>query len=327
MSLSTFIKLVGKAFRFTVNRPIQRFNVYNRAKKYLGPDAKYFKPAPRAIGPMSQNTKPLQYPHLTGGSRPSEKIDSGQLRSLPKPSFSETEEDDSVVTENTPKLDVKKTTTVVNNNENALTSEGAQKRSLPTLTNLDRRDPADIWITDKVPPGRLSLNMFQEMMLNKIGEGDALTPKIIAERYKIREEYAESLVKYLKQIRIVVSPRMAMYIDYVGRTNEEYQATKHLIYYVDKSLRDKNDKLYDKMYLPSDEIDPKIRELLDRDDEIAPVQQFNEVARVQRLVKRPEPLRVGPINKPQQESGQKLEVPERRRLASARRRPDSDNVT
>jgi hypothetical protein len=50
-----------------VNRPIQRFNIFNRAKKHLGEDAKYFMPAPRAIGSLSQ-IKPSLYPHLEGQS-------------------------------------------------------------------------------------------------------------------------------------------------------------------------------------------------------------------------------------------------------------------
>lgn len=325
MSLSTFIKLVGKAFRYSVNRPIQRFNVYNRSKKHLGPDAKYFKPAPRAIGPMSQTSSPIQYPHLTDGSRHLEEISREPVASLPK-SFSETEQDDSLVKEATPKLDVKKTVVMVGNIDES-TNEAAPKRSMPKLTNLGRRDPADIWEIDKTPPGRLSLHMFQELMLNRLGEGEEFTPKIIAERYKIREEYAESLIKYLKQVRIVVSPRMGKLLDYVGKDNPAYLSTKHLVYHVDKSLRTDNDKIYDKMYLPTDKLEPEIRELIDQGGIIPATQQFGEVAKVQRLIKRPAPLRLAPVNVPKEQSSQKSAVQQQRRLSSAKHSSDSGDVT
>lgn len=324
MSLSTFIKLVGKAFRYSVNRPIQRFNVYNRAKKYLGPDAKFFKPAPRAIGPMSQTSSPIQYPHLTDGGKHLGESSREPVACLPK-SFSESEQDDSLVKEATPKLDVKKTVVMIGNKDGS-PDEVTTTRSMPKLTNLGRRDPADIWDIDKTPPGRLSLHMFQEMMLNRLGEGEEFTPQKIAERYKIREEYAESLIKYVKQVRIVVSPRMGKLLDYVGKDNPAYQSTKHLVYHVDKSLRNDVDKAYDKMYLPTDELDPEIRELIDSGG-IVPTQQFGEVAKVQRLIKRPAPLRLNPVNVAGQQSSQKSEVQPRKRLTSAKHSSDSDNVT
>lgn len=326
MTLGTFLKLVNKAVKFSVHRPLQRFNVYNRAKKYLGPDAKYFRPAPRAIGPMSELSKPIQYPHLTGGNKSAGKLSSTDPVALLPKSFSETEQDDCFVRETADKLDVKKTTVIINNTAQP-DDKLVQKRPLPQLTKIDRRDPAIIWETDKAPPGRLSLHMFTEMMLNQLGDEQFWTPKAVAEHYKIREEYAASLIKYLKQIRIVISPRMSKLLDYTARENASYQAAKHLVYHVDKSLRDKYDKQFDNMFLPTDELDEEVRSLLDQGSLVPEQQQFNELAKVQRVIKRPAPLRLKPENAPRELSSHRLEVREQKKLAAAKRSSDSDNVT
>lgn len=304
MSLSTFLKLVNKAFKFAVMRPIQRFNIYNRARNYLGPDAKYFRPAPRAIGSSMVQTEALV--------------------SSPK-SFSATEEDDILIKQTSNKIEVKKL--LVSPPAIGGDNKVGPLRPLPKLTKLDRRDPADIWNVDKTPPGRLSLHMLQELMLNKLGDDKHWTPKMLAERYKIREEYAESLVKYLKQVRIVVSPRTAMFLDYVGRENPTYQAAKHIVYHVDKSLRNDVDKMYDKMYLPTDQIDKEIREMVTQDDGLVPTQQFDEIAKVRRLVKRPAPLRLSPVNAPEQKPSQRIKSNEAKRLASKKHPSNADDVT
>lgn len=323
MSLSTFIKLVGKAFRFTVNRPLQRFNIYNRSKKYLGPDAKKFMPAPRAIGALSQNNwKPSQYPHLESGYKsikqrrldavnkqkhlelPSES--SSESGNQPK-SYSENRLDDDLIIGASNKLEVTKTVVKINPSDkkvqqlsessNVCTENSVKKqRVLPHSTNLQLSDLASIWAVEKVPKGRLDLNMLQEIMINKLGDDAYWTPKMITEKYNIKESYAESLFKYLKQIRIVVSPRMSKALDYVGRNDPNYQAAKHLIYFVDKRLRTNEDKKYDSMYLPGEQLDEEIRELIDTPSEIAKIGETN-IER-QRRTKRPAPLRIAPINQP-----------------------------
>lgn len=323
MSLSTFIKLVGKALRFTVNRPLQRFNIYNRSKKYLGPDAKKFMPAPRAIGALSLNNwKPSQYPHLESGykSIKQRRLDAinkrQQLEGLPSgstsesdkqpKSFSETENDDDLIIEASNKLEVTKTVIKIDppdNQQKQLLSDGDSnvvdsrssvelQRALPKCTNLQLSDPATIWAVEKVPKGRLDVNMLQEIMINKLADEAYWTPEKIADKYNIKQSYAESLFKYLKQIRIVVSPRMAKNLDYVGKNDPAYQAAKHLIYFVDKRLRSDSDKKYDKMYLPHEQLDEEVKEVIDSPSEVTAIDE-----RLKKIA-RPAPLRIGPINRP-----------------------------
>lgn len=320
MSLNTFIKLVGKAFRFTVNRPMQRFNIYNRSKKYLGPDAKKFMPAPRAIGALSQNNwKPSQYPHLESGykSIKQKRLDAvnrqkqlelplestSESGNVPK-SYSENKLDDHLIIDASNKLEVTKTVIKIEPPDKQVqqlpesdTGDNIKlQRPLPKSTNLQLSDLASIWAVEKVPRGRLDLNMLQEIMINKLGDDAYWTPKMIAEKYNIKESYAESLFKYLKQIRIVVSPRMSKALDYVGRNDPSYQAAKHLIYFVDKRLRTNLDKKYDSMYSPGEQLDEEVRELIDSPNEIAKATGSN--LERQKRIARPAPLRIAPINQP-----------------------------
>lgn len=340
---------MGKALRFGVARPIQRFNIESRAKKHLGEDAKYFKPAPRAIGPLTK-LGPSQYAHLEGGgfksikqkrleaiqsrnqrllesdqSRPqiessSQKSFRDRVNAIAK-SFSETRRDDELIIESLPRLPAIKTSLLMNTRENHTPSLGdkdkadetnkqietAKKthRPLPKSTNLDLRDPTHIWVTDNVPPGRLDLNNLQEIMLNKLSDTNYWTPEKISERYNIKAEYAEKLTKYLSQVRVVLSPRMAKCLDYTARTDPVYQATKDIIYFVDKSLRTELDKKYDAMYLPTDELDPEIRDLIGHNeiqhkviDERHTIGHFKHVPL--RLAQgQTKPDKIGSINQPE----------------------------
>lgn len=351
MSLRTFIKLCAQALRFTIKRPIQRFNVQNRSKKYLGPDAELFMPAPRAIGRMYLNQgKPIQYPHLEAGkgfksvrARRLEAIekknDSGggggePMQSIVPPitppivdpnvfmprSFSRTEKDDSLVREAANKLEVTKKVIRLEINEGRdrkmveieegekeigntdgeiVAQEGS--RPLPKCTNLDLADPADIWIAKKTPPGRINLDMLQEMMINKLADDQYWTPKVVADRYQIKEEYAESLLKYLKQIRVIVSPRVARALDYTGLNNPAYQATKHIVYHVDKSLRNDIDKQFDNMYLPTDQPGEEIKSLIEPSS-IIELEPGNREAKLvgakPKVKKTPKPLQISPLNRP-----------------------------
>lgn len=353
MSLRTFVKLVTKAFKFTVSRPIQRFNIYNRSKRYLGPDADRFTPAPRAIGPLSQ-ISPSQYPHLESGSgyrsTRQRRLDalaknSGATQDplladtqsttlkLPK-SFSETASDDNFIRQLSSKLEVTKSVTnlgvpqrnhgmlplpsssqITDGNEADPSSDvsGPSSRPLPKCTNLDLSDPASIWIMDKVPKGRLNLNMLQEIMVNKLADDKHWTTKVVAEKYDVKEEYVESLLKYLKQIQIIVSPQMAKMLDYAGRNDPVYQATKHIVYHVDKRLRSDVDKKYDKMFLPSEQLDDEVRSLLDEPGALQ-VERANRRLSVQA---KPEPLRLAPINREtNQESSQRLLVSDKQKTTS-----------
>ena len=334
--------MVGKALRYSIRRPLQRFNIANRAKNFLGEDAKHFMPAPRAIGAVSK-LGPIQYPHLEGGGsfkslrqRRLEALQSRRQKAIESThshdhglqrAFSETEKDDNLVIEASNKLEVVKTVKLVTSQQpNAPDKELTKTtdRPLPKLTNLPLQNLSSIWNIDKTPPGRLSLNSIQEMMLNKLADVDHWTPKRISETYNIKEEYAESLLKYLKQVRIIISPAMAKNLDYIDRNNPTYQATKHIVYYVDKSLRSEQDRQYDKMYLPTDEIDPEIRELLEVDS-LKDRRESEE--KIRKLFKRPEPLRIGPLNVgvKQEESSQIEAQQENKRQLSELSVEDSNN--
>lgn len=329
MSLKTFIKLTGKAIRFTLYRPIQRFNVANRAKKYLGPDAKAFMPAPRAIGSLvAQGGKASQYPHLEGKgflsvrqrrlqalSRDRDKHEkledssAGTTKRLPD----RVRDENNLVIEAASKLSIIKTVTKLDMNELNATIDGNKAgdsettaledpkqrqmdRPLPKLTQI-QRDPNNIWATDKVPPGRISVNMLQELMFNKLADDSYWTTQVIAERYNIKEAYAENLITYLKQIKFVLPPRVAHTLDYIARNDPVYQATKDLIYFIDPSLRTSNDRKYDGTFLPEDDLDENVRRLLGFDTV--------DRSRPRAVMVRPEPLRVSALNQ------QKLEHPEK----------------
>lgn len=318
MTFSTFFKLVGKAFRFSVNRPLQRFNIYNRSKKYLGPDAKKFMPAPRAIGALSQNDwRGSQYPHLEPGYK---SIKQKRLAALNKPnqleasksqpklskSFSETKTDDNLIIEASHKLAVMKTIVRIQPTDNkqqelvgSSQNQSATRthRPLPKCTNLQLSDLTSIWAVEKTPKGRINLNMLQELMLNKLADEKYWTPKMVAERYNIKEEYAESLLKYILQIRVVVSPKLAKALDYVARNDTTYQASKDLVYFVDNRLRTEDDKRYDEMFLPGEDLDEEVRAVLDAQHDIVKVDQSIEARR--RRIARPQPLRVAHANKPE----------------------------
>lgn len=291
MSLSTFIKLLNKAIKFAIARPIQRYNIENRSKKYLGPDAKNFMPAPRAIGAMSQIDKPVQYPHLQSGFKsmrqkrleasksmgtsmvPSE---TEKINSILTKSFSETELDDDLVIKAASRLAVNKSVKIIedkseyaallkDSSESDMTALGEPKkgRPLPTSVNLPLQDPASIWEIKKTPPGRLNLNMLQELMIHKLSDGEYWTSQRLAEHYNIREDYAEKLTKYVKQIRMIIPPTVAKNLDYLNRDNEAYKATKDIIYYVDNSLRTEYDRKYDDTFDPeNDQLDESVKKVL-----------------------------------------------------------------
>lgn len=265
MPWRTFLKLTRKALRFAISRPIQRFNIENRAKDHLGVDAKYFKPAPRITAPSSQPAGPL----LTARD---EKLITGAS-----------------------KLEVTKQITITEPN---CDTKQKQHRPLPTSTNLPLQDPTAIWVAKKIPPGRLDLNKLQELMLNKLADDEFWSPKVIADKYKIKEEYAASLTKYLKQIRIRVSPRMARALDTVGLHDEYYQAAKHIVYHVDNSLRNEFDRQFDEMYLPNEQLDPEVKEVLEPFSKQL-ISKPGETSK--KLVKRPEPLRISALNQRHEE--------------------------
>lgn len=326
MPFTNAFNILNKALKSATKRPLQRFNIYNRSKKYIGEESQNFFPAPRAIGPLTK-IGPSQYPHLEAGrgggfksvkQRRVEAIAARndrllqiteEQRSLDRDnegvrSYSEIRHDDRLVIEGSNKLPVIKTVERIKpklspsaaaalieqgpSDSTTTTSVAKSSRPLPKLTNLDLRDPASIWHVDKVPPGRLDLNKLQELLLNKMGNADHWTPKLISEAYNIKEEYAENLITYLKQIRVVVSPRVAKVLDYVNRANDEYNQTKHIVYVIDKSLRDELDRSMDDTFLPEDELDESIRELLD-------ASQLEDERR--RLEEKPiEQLRIGALN-------------------------------
>lgn len=325
MSLSGFIKNIRKLIGFTLIRPMKRFNVYNRAQKYLGPDAKYFMPAPRAIGPMSNQGKNLiQYPHLIGGNsfksvqqRRLEAIERVKLTAGDQEANNsmDVSEAEKFVVNVSGRLEVTKTLVKEQATRNlppstnldqieaasgavAGTDNQRSHRPLPTMTSLQLNDPASIWVVEKTPPGRLNLDQLQEIMLNKIDDPDNYwTPENIAEKYKIKAEYAESLCNYLKHVRIHLSPKLAKLLEYTGRNDEIYQASKHLVYIVDNDLRSEQDKQYDDMYLPTDKLDDEVNQVVGdiRLNDERSVEALR--ASFNRLERQIEPLRIQPKNK------------------------------
>lgn len=332
-AFTTFFKLVRKAFRYATIRPLQRFNVENRSKKYLGPEAKYFKPAPRAIGAMSRlSGKPPQYPHLSEGGfislrqkrlqamqndtlLPSQ-TDSDLVVPIRK-SFSKFESDDSLIRGNANRLNVLKSviritapgkldippsqpSSLSNNELSDETHLTKPSRPLPKLTSLQMDDPTFIWQVDHVPPGRLSLSSFQEMMLNKMADKDYWTPDRLSERYNIKLQYASLLTQYVNPMKVIIPPRIKFALDYVCHKDPVYQATKDIIYEVDTSLRSELDKKYDSMFLPEDELDEKVRQV------IGPIKRpqieksehvkVKSVEQSQETARQPEPLRIQPLN-------------------------------
>lgn len=356
MSLSTFLKIVNKAFKFTISRPLQRFNIEDRSVKYLGPDSKKWQPSPRAIGPISGlSLKELpKYPHLTPGyksisQKRRDAIESGksaeeQPVQAKLKSYSEDKEDDNLVIEALNKIDVIKTVARVGPTLNPKQIESGYEqqntnigdetdgqlkpshRPLPKLTDLPRQDLRSIWEVERTPPGRMNLNMLQELMINKLADHVYWTSKAIAERYNIREEYADKLVSSLKQIRIRLSPRMAKNMDYVGRMNPEYMAMKDLIYHVDKSMRTELDKKYDSMYSPKDDLPDDVRQLIDSPGALQLPSKQGLTAQREKY-ERPAPLRLAPSNvkdpsqvkpkiKQNPEELKKLEAPKHPRFRS-----------
>lgn len=326
MPFSTFINLVGKLFRATTKKPLQRFNIIERSKKYIGQDSQHFFPAPRAIGSLSQ-IGPSQYPHLEcrdGFKSISERRlkaleirkrqlleaennSDKKLLEMPK-SFSETRKDDELVIDAISRLPAIKQIIRIDHPKRTRHKQitggkdlvAAEKisRPLPKSTNLDLSDHSSVWAVNKVPPGRLDLNKLQELMLNSLADPNYWTPKQIAETYNIKEEYAKNLLTYLRQIRFLVSPRMKYLMDYTNRNNELYQATRDVVYKTDKRLRSELDRSVDETFEITDDLDPNIRDLI----EFGRVQKIDaplkDPATKYRL-KKPEPLRVKSLNQPQ----------------------------
>jgi len=279
MPFSNVFRIVSKALKSATKRPLQRFNIYNRSKKYLGEDSKYFFPAPRAIGPVSK-IGPSQYPHLEGGLGNFKSVKQRRLEAIAKSnstlSTSQMKKDVSLVIDTAQKLPVIKT--IVKKSPQTSVEQEVQStdlihsnkkppRPLPKAVNLNLQDQTVIWSIDRVPPGRLDLNKLQEIMVNKLADDEYWTPSMIAKTYDIKEKYAENLIHYLKQIRVVISPRMKKILDYTNRTNDAYNATKDTIYLVDPRLRTELDRSVDKTFLPEDELDDNIRQLLNASQE------------------------------------------------------------
>lgn len=293
-----FSRLTGniiKFFKFVVMKPIQRFNIENRAVKYLGPESKYFKPAPRAIGAsIERGYKGIEYPHLeeTRGFKNVHQRDRQRIVGTDNDSTTTENIDpgDQFVRDTSNRLEVTKTIVKV---DEPVKDQKTSNRPLPHSMNLGLEDPSAIWVVDKVPHGRLDLGKLQELMLNKLGQNDYWTPERVAEQYNIKPEHAESLMKYVKQIRIIVSPRMKKLMDYTGQNDPIYQSAKHLVYIVDKSLRNDVDKQYDDMYLPSDKLDEEVKSIIEpRDKKLQPA-----IWTYQMLVKKIEPLKIKPVNR------------------------------
>lgn len=320
MPLPNFLKIVIKGLKFTISRPLQRFNIENRAVKYLGPESKKWTPSPRAIGPISGlSLKELpRYDHLSPGYKSIAQkrrtaIESKKLTDVdhvPKlKSYSEDEKDDNLVIKASNELDVIKTITRIEpapkQIEPGEKSDGtpgdsqakSSHRPLPKATDLPLQDLASIWEVQRTPPGRLNLNMLQEIMINKLADDKFWTPKVIADRYNIREEYAEKLIGHMKQIRICVSPLMAKNLDLAGLHDPQYNAAKHLIYHVDKSIRSERDRKYDSMFLPTDDLPDSVREVLDPPATQLTVEEGKSIQEAKRKrLERPQPLRIAPIN-------------------------------
>lgn len=311
MPFSGLARLVTKIFKYTFIRPIKRFDANIRMLKYLGPESKFFQPAPRAIGSLHDTGgKGLPYPHPKSG-RGFKAVQQRRLEALASKQTSSNSEqislkppDDSVdnkfVIDASNRLEVTKATVNLNHStESRLLEEDSTgertSRPLPKSTILELQDSRSIWVVDKVPPGRLDLNKLQELMLNKLADGEYWTPERLAERYKIKAEYAESLTKYLKQVRIIVSPRMKKLLDYVGKNDAAYEAGKHLVFIEDKSLRDDIDKQYDKMFLPEDDLTEDVKSLLEGSNSL-PHQLDSATSTYTRLARKPEPLRLTPLN-------------------------------
>lgn len=318
MPLSRLIGFVGKILRSLTVKPMQRYNVYNRALKYLGPDAKRFFPAPRAIG-NPDGIKSLPYPHLSAKGRRglAQKKPAlfGLFNNNKSQLLQESQSKNEFVVDASNKLEVTKT--VVVNPQPMPTSQSSEpveelvdiqkgpssalelakkKRPLPRSTIMQRDDARVIWDCDKAPPGRLTLNDLQELMVNKLADAEHWTPKVLADRYNIKEEYADQLLNSIKQIRIVISPRLSVLMDYVGRDDQVYQATKNTIYIVDNRLRSDTDKIYDKMFLPDEKLAPEVDQLIDPPTDPQQLQILTRTsAMFDSLVRKPEPLKLEPV--------------------------------
>lgn len=342
MSLVTFIKLVKKAVRYATVRPLQRFNVANRSKKYLGPDAKHFKPAPRAIGVMSRlEGKPPQYPHIAEGGFISVRQrrlqamqrdtllptqSDGGLSVPIRKSFSVSEDDDSLIRDNSDRLRVLKTVAriatpgklldkppvqpIANSSSNPEPEDqnsslpAKPSRSLPKLTSLQLDNPLFIWVVDKVPPGRISLSSLQELTLNKMADSEYWTPERLAEKYNVKPEYAGLLTDYVSSMKLLVPPRIKYLLDYIGHADPVYQATKDIVYEVDISLRNESDKRYDAMFLPEEEeLDDRVKQVLGpikrpeiEESDFVKVISDETGSAEKKLLRKPEPLRISPMN-------------------------------
>lgn len=276
MKPRSFSWFVIKAFKYLVQRPLMRFNVANRATKYLGPDAPKFKLAPSAIGPMTQPagfigkltnanviSKPQSFKSIT--SKRSAIGLNLTNKSTANPSSNDGHQSitysDSLEDENRLIIEASNKLKVTKKLETVSDQSSVSTKPLPKLTSLQLQDPVNIWIVDKVPPGRLDINKLQELMLNILADENYWTIDKIVDSYGIAKEYAESITKNIKQIKIIISPRLYYNLEYVGRNNPTYQATKHLIYNVDASLRTEEDKVYDGLFEPNHP-DPEIQRLI-----------------------------------------------------------------
>lgn len=362
---NNFYKLVVKALKYTIARPIQRFHIEGRAKKYLGEESKYFMPAPRAIGSLSKQGI-SQYPHLenTGkfksvAQRRQEAIASRNQKlleasttttttaksislveandsttTLPQKSFSEIKQDDDLVIEaSMNRLPVIRTMPLLDKPPEALASGEEGKdiqlvkshRPLPKLVNLDLSDPASIWQVDKVPLGRLDLNKLQELMINKLADDEGhWTSKKISDVYNIKEEYAENIISYLKQIRIIISPHIKTCLDQTASNDPRYQATKDIIYVVDYTLRNETHRKFDETFLPTDQLEPEVQKVLEGGkvaEQLKPASKYMQPdIRLTKLYKRPEPLKLThSINEPEPETKLLTHKDESKSIVSGRK--------
>lgn len=345
MPLSTFVKLVGKALRYSLIRPLQRYNVVNRSKKYLGPEAPKFAPAPRAIGAMSQLSKPPQYPHIqasTGGflsmrqrrlqaiersgslPAPDEREKPKELQDLlqqkPKPTYSQSENDDVLVREAAQALAVTKTVIdlkrlMIQDEDESSSSRPepevapsetgnelvTTKRPLPTSTNLPLQDISVIWETTRVPRGRISLMQLQELLINKLADENYWTPERVSEQYGIKLDYAATILQYYKQIRIIMPPRVYKALEYTQHNDPVFQATKDLVYEVDVSMRNELDKKCDETFLPTDQLSEEIMTVLNRKPVLPGTVEEEKMLKEKdkpRTITHPGPLPVKALNEP-----------------------------
>lgn len=183
----------------------------SRAQRYLGPDAPKFKLAPKAIKYEIKRT---------GQPISDESFVIGEAKKL-------------VVN----KIDAPQASTQCDK-DRAL-------RPLPVARNLPLEDPLNIWFVHKLPYGRLDLEKLQELLYNRLADGDYWSAKMISEKYKLNIDHAINLTKYVAAHKIICSPKVYNNLELVCLNNKFYQQIKSFAVEVDESLRTESDKRLD----------------------------------------------------------------------------------